>query len=64
MSAITGDGVDVLERALLANLPEGEALYPEDYLTDQPERVMAAEIGFARSSSFTRTTSCRLRPRS
>jgi len=43
VSAVTGDGVDVLERALLANLPEGEALYPEDYLTDQPERVMAAE---------------------
>jgi GTP-binding protein Era len=44
VSAITGDGVDVLEGALLANLPEGEALYPEDYLTDQPERVMAAEL--------------------
>jgi len=44
VSAITGDGVDVLERALLANLPEGEALYPDDYLTDQPERVMAAEL--------------------
>jgi len=44
VSAMTGDGVDVLERALLANLPEGEALYPEDYLTDQPERVMAAEL--------------------
>ncbi len=44
VSAITGDGMDVLERALLANLPEGEALYPEDYLTDQPERVMAAEL--------------------
>jgi GTP-binding protein Era len=44
VSAMTGDGVDVLERALLANLPEGEALYPEDYLTDQPERVIAAEL--------------------
>lgn len=44
VSALTGDGVDVLERALLANLPEGEPLYPEDYLTDQPERVMASEI--------------------
>jgi GTPase len=44
VSAVTGDGVDVLERALLANLPEGEALYPDDYLTDQPERVMAAEL--------------------
>jgi GTP-binding protein Era len=44
VSALTGDGVDVLERALLAHLPEGEALYPDDYLTDQPERVMAAEL--------------------
>jgi GTP-binding protein Era len=44
VSALTGDGVDVLERALLANLPEGDALYPDDYLTDQPERVMAAEL--------------------
>jgi GTP-binding protein Era len=24
-------------------MPEGEALYPEDYLTDQPERVIASE---------------------
>jgi GTPase len=44
VSALTGDGVEVLEQALLANLPEGEALYPEDYLTDQPERVIAAEL--------------------
>jgi GTP-binding protein Era len=44
VSGLTGDGVDLLERALLASLPEGEPLYPEDYLTDQPERVMAAEI--------------------
>jgi GTPase len=44
VSALTGDGVDKLEEALLANLPEGESLYPDDYLTDQPERVMAAEI--------------------
>jgi GTP-binding protein Era len=44
VSALTGDGVDVLEQALIASLPEGEPLYPDDYLTDQPERVMAAEI--------------------
>jgi GTP-binding protein Era len=44
VSALTGDGVDALEQALLAALPEGESLYPEDYLTDQPARVMAAEI--------------------
>lgn len=44
VSAETGDGVDLLERVLLAQLPEGEPLYPEDYLTDQPERALAGEI--------------------
>lgn len=44
VSALTGDGVDRLEREILQCLPEGEALYPDDYLTDQPERVLAAEI--------------------
>ncbi len=43
VSALTGDGVDILEREIIGQLPEGEALYPEDYLTDQPERVLAAE---------------------
>jgi GTP-binding protein Era len=44
VSAATGENVDRLERALIDRLPEGEPMYPEDYLTDQPERVMAAEI--------------------
>jgi GTP-binding protein Era len=44
ISAATGDNVDRLERAILDRLPEGERLYPEDFLTDQPERAMAAEI--------------------
>jgi GTP-binding protein Era len=44
ISALSGDGVDLLEQELFAQLPEGEALYPDDYLTDQPERVFAAEI--------------------
>ena len=43
ISALAGDGVDALEQELLARLPDGEALYPEDYLTDQPERVLVAE---------------------
>jgi GTP-binding protein Era len=43
VSAASGDGVDALERELLAQLPEGERLFPEDYLTDQPERVLVAE---------------------
>lgn len=44
VSAQTGDGIEDLERALIARLPEGEALYPDDYLTDQAERMMAGEI--------------------
>jgi GTPase len=44
VSAMTGDGVEALEEAVLDQLPEGEPLYPEDYLTDQPERFFAAEI--------------------
>jgi GTP-binding protein Era len=43
VSAQTGDGVDRLERVLLEQLPEGDSLYPEDYLTDQPERTLVAE---------------------
>ncbi len=44
ISALDGTNVDVLERIVLDHLPEGEPLYPPDYLTDQPERVYAAEI--------------------
>jgi GTP-binding protein Era len=44
ISAATGDNVDRLERVLLERLPEGDARYPDDYLTDQPERFFAAEI--------------------
>ena len=44
VSALTATNVDVLEQALLAHLPEGEPLYPDDYLTDQTERFFAAEI--------------------
>ena len=43
VSATTGDGVDRLEQVLLEQLPEGEPGYPDDYLTDQPERVLVAE---------------------
>src|SRR5262249_45514866 len=42
VSAISGDGVDRLERVLLEQLPEGEPAYPDDYLTDQPERTLVA----------------------
>lgn len=44
VSAATGENVDRLERLIVDRIPEGEHLYPDDYLTDQPERFLAAEI--------------------
>jgi GTP-binding protein Era len=44
ISALKGQGLDVLRREIVARLPEGPALYPDDYLTDQPERFLAAEL--------------------
>jgi GTP-binding protein Era len=43
VSAVTGDGIVELERALLSHLPESEPIYPDDFLTDQPERAIVAE---------------------
>lgn len=44
ISALTGDGVDSLLDALAEAMPEGPHLYPEDDLTDQTERMLAAEL--------------------
>jgi GTP-binding protein Era len=44
VSARTGAGLEELKRVILQHLPEGPALYAEDYLTDQPMRFLAAEI--------------------
>lgn len=44
ISATTGDGVGDLRDYLAGALSEGPWLYPEDQLTDQPQRLMAAEI--------------------
>ncbi len=44
ISALTGDGVDALRAHLAAHLPEGPWLYPEDQLSDMPERLLAAEV--------------------
>jgi GTP-binding protein Era len=43
VSAATGDGVERLERVLLELMPEGQPGFPDDYLTDQPERTLVAE---------------------
>lgn len=44
VSALTGAGVQALLAALIAELPEGPPLYPEDELTDRPLRFLAAEL--------------------
>ncbi|MEK6603339.1 MAG: GTPase Era [Nitrospirota bacterium] len=44
VSAKTGDGVEHLLELALARMPEGPAYFPDDVVTDQPMRVLAAEI--------------------
>jgi GTPase len=44
ISARAGQGLDELRKEIVERLPEGPAQYPADYLTDQPERFLAAEV--------------------
>lgn len=44
ISAKTGDGVEELAKALIAKLPEGPKYFPDDMMTDQPERQICAEM--------------------
>lgn len=44
ISALKGDGCDELLQEIQKNLPEGEPLFPEDQITDQPERFLVGEI--------------------
>jgi GTPase len=44
ISALKGSGCDELLEEILRLLPEGHPYFPEDQVTDQPERFLAAEI--------------------
>ncbi|NBC14417.1 MAG: GTPase Era [Gammaproteobacteria bacterium] len=44
LSAHTGDQVTLLEDRILARLPAGQRLFPDDQLTDRSERFFAAEL--------------------
>jgi GTPase len=44
ISALKRNGLDELLDRILAALPAGPAYFPEDQITDQPERFMVAEI--------------------
>lgn len=44
ISALRGDGVDDLRHHLVSLIPPGPWLYPEDQLSDIPQRLLAAEV--------------------
>lgn len=44
VSALTGSGLPELSSALSGHLPEGPQYFPADMMTDQPERLLCAEI--------------------
>ncbi len=44
VSARDGDNAEVLAEAALASLPEGEAIFPADQVSDRSERFFAAEL--------------------
>ena len=44
VSAMKGEGCDALMDEVVKLLPEGAAYFPEDQVTDQPERFLASEI--------------------
>lgn len=44
ISALTGDGLAPLRRAIVSRLPRGPRLFPEEMVTDRAERFLAAEL--------------------
>jgi GTPase len=54
ISALTGDNVERLADQLVAHLPEGAPLYPDDFLTDLPERFFVGEMVRERILRLTR----------
>ncbi len=44
LSALKGEMIDVLLKEIIAHLPEGEPIFGEDELTDQPLRLMVSEL--------------------
>jgi GTPase len=44
VSALKNDGTDIILKEALKFIPDGEKFFPDDTLTDQPEKVIAAEM--------------------
>jgi GTPase len=53
ISALKGDGCQDLSSEILKELPQGEPFFPEDQVTDQPERFLAGEIIREKAIDFT-----------
>ncbi len=44
ISSKTGDGLEELKHTLLSYMPEGPRYFPDDLVTDQPERLICGEL--------------------
>ncbi len=44
ISALKNDGIDIILKEALDYIPEGPQFFSEDMLTDQPEKIIAAEM--------------------
>jgi GTP-binding protein Era len=53
ISALHGDNVSVLMEKTLKNLPEGEKIFPDDLLSDQPTRFLVSDMVREKIFSFT-----------
>ena len=54
VSAWKEKNIDTLSKAILQHLPAGEPMFPEDSLTDVPERILAAEMIREKVFQFTK----------
>ncbi len=44
ISALKADGLDILTSLIVESLPAGELFYPQDMISDEPERFFVSEI--------------------
>jgi GTP-binding protein Era len=44
ISALSGDGVETVKELIKKHLPNGPQYFPEDHITDMPERFLVAEM--------------------